>query len=297
MIEIRQLEYFMAVCKELHFTRAAEKLNIAQPTLSQQIKSLEGQVGVPLFDRIGKKIALTEAGEILYRHSKRIFYEIEQAEAALRDLHGLQRGKLTIGSLLTCVNYLFPPSILKFKQLYPDIHLTVLGLRAAEIIEGLLENELDLGLSFLPIMNDDLKTIPLFDEELALAVSYNHPFASLNEIDLRSLENEEIILLPKQYYLRQLLEKYFSELKMIIRPTLEMTTLESLVQMVAEDVGMTILPAPYLDFLQHEKIVQVKLVDPTPLRKIGFIYRTNKYMCTATRKFIDQVMNTSMTVK
>ena len=72
-MEIRQLEYFMAVSKELHFTRAAEKLNIAQPTLSQQIKSLEGQVGIPLFDRIGKRTVLTEAGKILLKHSQRIF--------------------------------------------------------------------------------------------------------------------------------------------------------------------------------------------------------------------------------
>src|SRR5699024_12600035 len=116
-MELRQLEYFTIVAKELHFTRAAEILNIAQPTLSQQIKSLEDDVGVPLFDRIGKKVALTEAGNILLKHSQRIFFEKEQAEAALRDLNGLGRGKLIIGALYTCTNYLLQTSVMEFKQL------------------------------------------------------------------------------------------------------------------------------------------------------------------------------------
>src|SRR5699024_5942293 len=141
-MELRQLEYFMAVCKELHFTRAAEKLNIAQPTLSQQIKRLEDEVGIPLFDRIGKKIALTEAGKILLKHGQSVFFEIEQAEAALKDLNELQRGKLEIGSLLTCVNYLLPPAIKQFKQLYPNVKLSVHGLKTNDIKKELLENEL-----------------------------------------------------------------------------------------------------------------------------------------------------------
>ncbi|MGV2487897.1 UNVERIFIED_CONTAM: LysR family transcriptional regulator, partial [Bacillus mycoides] len=104
-IELRQLEYFLAVSKELHFTKAAEKLNISQPSLSQQIRALEHEVGMPLFDRIGKKISLTEAGRVLLSHSKTIFHEVEQARSAIQDLNGLHHGSLTIGSLLTVVNY------------------------------------------------------------------------------------------------------------------------------------------------------------------------------------------------
>lgn len=190
-MELRQLEYFMTVCKELHFTRASEKLNIAQPTLSQQIKSLEDDIGIPLFDRIGKKTALTEAGKILLTHSERVFYELEQAEAAIRDLHGLKRGKLTIGSLLSCTNYLLPPVILEFRKLYPNINLTVFGLRTEEIKKGLFENELDLGITFLPVVDGEFETIPLYEEELALAVAVNHPFTLQKEVSMKSLEQED----------------------------------------------------------------------------------------------------------
>src|SRR5699024_7509983 len=98
IMELRQLEYFMTVCKTLHFTQAAEELFISQPSLSQQIKKLEFEVGTPLVDRIGKKTALTEAGKILLTHSQHIFHELEQAQAAIRDFYGLERGNLTIGA-------------------------------------------------------------------------------------------------------------------------------------------------------------------------------------------------------
>src|SRR5699024_7371542 len=200
-MELRQLEYFMAVCKELHFTRAAEQLNIAQPTLSQQIRSLEDEVGIPLFDRIGKKTVLTEAGKILLRHSEKIFFEMDQAQAELKDLHGLQRGKLVVGSLLTCVNYLLPPAILKFKQLYPNIELSILGMRAGKIERGLVENELDLGITFLPTDDEEMASIPLYSEELTLVVPLNHPLAHIKELELKELDHIPMILLPQNYYL------------------------------------------------------------------------------------------------
>lgn len=296
-MELRQLEYFMTVCKELHFTRAAEKLNIAQPTLSQQIKSLENRVDTPLFDRIGKRIALTEAGKILLEHSERVFYEIEQAELALKDLNGLERGVLTIGSLLTSINYLITPAILKFKHLYPNIELSVLGLRTGDIKKKLLENKLDLGIGFLPVKDEDLETIPLLTEELSLITPLDHPLSHVNEVDMRTLGDTSTILLPKNYHLRQLIDTYFTEIDMTLEPTLEITPIESIIQMVTEGIGVTILPAPYVDALNSNKLVKAKLVHPTPKREIGFIYRKNKFMCTATKSFISQVTEISKKFK
>ncbi|MFD1416618.1 LysR family transcriptional regulator [Oceanobacillus jeddahense] len=288
-MELRQLEYFMIVCKEMHFTRAAEKLNLSQPTLSEQIKRLEEEVGIPLFDRIGKKIALTEAGKILLKHSQSVFFEIEQAEAAIRDLNELQRGKLAIGSLLTCVNYLLPPAIIKFKQSYPNVKLSVHGLKTDDIKNGLLENELDLGITFLPVEEKEFASVPLFTEELTLAVPSGHPIASLKEIDMEKLKNISAILLPESYFLRQLIDRYCTEMGFSLQPILEMTTLESLLRMVSEGVGVTILPEPYLDSLDHSEVVKVKLINPTPQREIGFIYRKNKFICATTQTFMGQI--------
>lgn len=293
-MDLRQLECFMAVSKELHFSRAAEKLYMSQPSLSQQIKNLETEIGTPLFDRIGKKIALTEAGKILLTHSEQIFHEMDQARSAIDDLNVLQRGKLTIGSLLTCVHYLLPPVILEMKKMYPNIELSVLGLRMDDIQRKLLNNELDLGIAFLPVEEEEMDAIPLMTEELSLAVPLNHPFAMYGAVDMKKLDGQSAIQLADDYFLRKVIDDYCMELDIQLEPALEMTTLESIVQMVSEGLGITILPDAYIQYLDHENIAQVKLINPTPERDIGVIYRKDKFMCTTTKTFINQLTRTSL---
>ena len=198
-IELRQLEYFLAVSKELHFTKAAEKLNISQPSLSQQIRSLEHEVGMPFSIEL-VKISLTEAGRILLLHSKTIFHEIEQARSAIQDLNGLQQGSLTIGSLLTVVNYLLPPAILNFNNLYPNIELSVLGLRTGDIREKLLQNELDIGITFLPVQDKEIISTPLYKSELIIVVPTGHQLAEHNHVSIAELQNYPLILLPKNFF-------------------------------------------------------------------------------------------------
>lgn len=285
-MEIKQLEYFLAVAKELHFTKAAEKLGISQPSLSQHIRALEYEVGTPLFDRIGKKTALTEAGKILAAHSHKVFHELEQARFAINELAGLQRGALVIGSLLTVANYLLPPAALSFHKQYPDIELSILGLRTGDIRTGLLQNELDFGIVSLPMDDEELESIPLFTEELALAVAAGHDLAKADSLSVAVLNETPAILLPENFYLRKLINGYCEEKGFRPRPIFEMSVLESLINMVAEGAGVTVLPRPYLEHLHNEKIRIVPLVDPTPTRDIGILFRRDKYMCAATREFI-----------
>ncbi len=288
-IELRQLKYFLAVSKELHFTKAAEKLNISQPSLSQQIRALEHELGMPLFDRIGKKISLTEAGKILLLHTKTIFREIEQARSAIQDLNGLQHGSLTIGSLLTVVNYLLPPAILNFNKLYPNIELSVLGLRTGDIREKLLQNELDIGITFLPVQDKEIVSIPLYKSELTLVVPTGHTLTERSHISIVELQDYPLILLPKNFFLTELITSHCQQFDFTPKPILEISTMESLVQMVSKGMGITVLPKPYIDFLQNTNIQALKIKDPTPTIDIGLIYRKDKYMCAATRAFIEQL--------
>ncbi|HIE6632216.1 LysR family transcriptional regulator [Bacillus luti] len=288
-IELRQLKYFLAVSKELHFTKAAEKLNISQPSLSQQIRALEHELGMPLFDRIGKKISLTEAGKILLLHTKTIFREIEQARSAIQDLNGLQHGSLTIGSLLTVVNYLLPPAILNFNKLYPNIELSVLGLRTGDIREKLLQNELDIGITFLPVQDKEIVSIPLYKSELTLVVPTGHTLTERSHISIVELQGYPLILLPKNFFLTELITSHCQQFDFTPKSILEISTMESLIQMVSKGMGITVLPKPYIDFLQNTNIQALKIKDPTPTIDIGLIYRKDKYMCAATRAFIEQL--------
>ena len=289
-MELKQLEYFIVLCQELHFTRAAEKLGIAQPSLSQQIALLEHEVGMPLFDRIGKKNILTDAGKTLLHHSYNVFHEISQAHAAISELQGLERGTLKIGCLLTVVNYLLSPTVIGFHHTYPNVELSVQGLRTGDIYKGLLQNELDLGIIFLPLEHEDLEAIPLYKEDLAFAAPIDHPLAKEKCASLQVLDETSAILLPETYFLRQVINEQCRLMNFEPKPVLEMTTMESIIQMVSQGVGVTILPKAYLDYIDHAHITTIPIQDPVITTQIGIAYRKNKHLCAASRVFMEQLI-------
>ncbi|TVX93503.1 LysR family transcriptional regulator [Paenibacillus agilis] len=291
-MELKQLEYFMALCRELNFTRAAEKLGIAQPSLSQQIRLLEHEIGMPLFDRIGKRTVITEAGKTLLHHSYNVFHELSQARAAISELQGLKRGTLKIGALLTVVNYLLPPTVIGFHNNYPNVELSVLGMRTGDIFEAILQNELDLGIVFLPMEHDDLETIPLFKENLALAAPIDHPISQQPFVTLECLKETTSVLLPDTYFLRQLINEQCRALDCIPKQVIEMTTMESIINMVSQGVGVTILPKGYLDYIANPHIRTIPIQEPALTTEIGLVYRKNKYLCAASRVFMEQLLAT-----
>lgn len=291
-MELRQLEYFMAVCRELHFTRAAERLGIAQPTLSQQIRLLEHEVGTPLFDRIGKRTVMTEAGKLLLHYSYNVFHELSQARAAISELQGLERGTLKIGALLTVVDYLLPPTVIAFHRSYPNVELSILGMRTGDVYEGLLQNELDLGIVYLPLEVSNLETIELSEVTFALAVPSRHPVAQKAFVTLKVLKEYPSVLLPETYYLRQLVDEQCRALGFSPRPVMEMTTLESILNMVGNGVGVTILPEAYLNHVTDSRIHVVPLKEPALATQIGVVYRKHKHLCAASRVFLEQLAAT-----
>lgn len=291
-LELKQLEYFLALAQELHFTKAAEKVGISQPSLSQQIRILEAEIGMPLFDRIGKKTALTEAGHILRSHSQRVFHELAQARAAIRELQGIQRGRLSIGSLLTVSHYLLPPAIFSFHEQYPGVELSVLAMRTGDIRAALLENQLDMGIVFLPMLDEELESLPLATEELVLAVASRDPLSEEKTVPLDVLKEIPTVLLPSTYQMRQLIDRYCAEQGFAVKPSFEMTTMEAIVQMVASGIGATLLPRPYVDFLGNKGIAAIPFSAPIR-REIGIVYRRDKFMCAATRLFLETLLKTA----
>lgn len=288
-MELKQLEYFMAVCKELHFTRAAESLGIAQPSLSQQIRLLEHELGTPLFDRSGKRTALTEAGRILQAHGFNVFHELSQARAAIGELQGLSRGSLKIGALLTVVHSILPPNVASFHRLYPQLELSVLGLRTGDIYDGLIRNELDLGIVYLPAEREELESVPLYEETLAVAAPAEHPLASGPDVELDALRDVPCVLLPKSYALRRLIDARCAELGFAPKPALEMTTMESIIAMVEQGVGVAVLPESYLRDLARPRLATLPLRSPSLSLDIGVVYRKNKHLCAASRAFLEHL--------
>lgn len=181
-------------------------------------------------------------------------------------------------------------TIIEFHTNYPNIELSIFGLRTGDIFNKLFQNELDLGIVFLPIDDNELETVPLFEEELALAVHADHPIATNNVVTLEILKETPSILLPNTYYIRQLINKTCEEFGFTPCPVMEMTTMESIINMVNHQMGVTILSTAYLNYINHSNIKIIPIVEPKLKTKIGIVYRKNKYLCTASRVFIDKLV-------
>ncbi len=196
--------------------------------------------------------------------------------------------------MLTVENYLIPPALLSFHHLYPNIEVSVLGLSTGDIMKNLLENKLDIGIVFLPMNNNELETISLYKEDLALAVPNEHPLEVKDMVSLEVLRTTPSILLPESYFIRQLINKSCNELGFLPRPILEITTMESLINMVVKGIGITILPRPYLECLNNNKIRIIPSLNSNLSREVGIIYRKDKYMSTATHIFVEQLKATTI---
>ena len=167
-MELRQIQYFMAVATHQNFSRAAEHVHVSQPSLSVQIGGLERELGARLFDRLGRKVVLTQAGELFRIHAERALRELEQAAHVVHELQGAKRGRLVVGALSTVNSYLITPLVTSFKQHFPDIQLQVHAQPSSEVVNGLMTNRLDLGICLLPLAYPQLTVVPLLEERLAL---------------------------------------------------------------------------------------------------------------------------------
>lgn len=286
-MELRQLEYFMAVCEELHFTKASEKLGITQPTLSHQIKALEDEIGVPLFDRMGKKIAITEAGRLLYEQASKAFGNLKGAIEKIQELQQIERGILYIGTLPGEINELISSLLLEFHKKYPRIQIRVIS--KDDIVERILMNELDLAVTIMPPEDERLTRVRLYKEDFYLAVSSNHPLASKVSANFDEIRNYPIILFPQNHQCRKLIESTCTSKGFQVDALIETNDIDSILNFVEAGAGITILSKTLLNLHNREKIKIIPLVNPGLCREIGMVFHKDKYLTSAVRSFIDML--------
>lgn len=282
-MELKQLQYFMAICEELNFTRAAEKMGVSAPNISQQIRKLEEELGVLLFDRVGKKIIVTEAGAILQEHGAAVFGHLQQANDAIADLKQMQGGSLSIGVLPGDADLIFNALLLNFHQSYPSISLSLL--ETMKVTEQVLDRSIDVGVTIGPVADERLTIIPLFREEFSLAVSVNDPLATESFLPLSRLHALKMVMFPPDHQCSRLIDRFCMEKGFTLQPHVVTTTISSLLQMVQNGIGACVLPRLLLDNLRTG-IKVVRLTNPTPSQDICLVYRSDRYVGYALRTFI-----------
>jgi len=285
LIELRHLRYFLAVAETAHFTRAAEAIYVSQPTLSQQIKQLEEDLGTTLFDRIGKRVMLTEAGEILQVHAQRIFTELEQAQQAIQELEGLQGGELAVGVVQTVNAYMIPDLVARFTATYPKISLRIQELSADEIESRIEQGKLHLGISFIPPTSPFLEVELLFDEKLVLILPTSHRLATQKLVRFDELKDEALILLPPGFYTRRLVDEGLKTAGACAKLLVEMNTIGGVLATVQATGAATVLPALALRLKEAEGLCAVELAAPALRRNVGLLWRREGYRRAAARTF------------
>lgn len=286
-MELWQLEVFMAVGDEKSFSRAGHRLRRTQPAISSTIKLLETELGEPLFDRLGKTVRLTGAGELLAEYAKRLLRLREEAANALGELRGLNRGKLRLGANETTCLYVLPEVLASFKQAYPQVQVDIHRAITRSITERILEGTLDFGIVTLPIKNPRLEAITIHNDEMALIVSPSHGLASRRSVKMSELENEPFILHKIGTTTRERLVKHFNDGGVKMKVTMELASIETIKRFVAIGMGISIVPRLCIDKeIQDGSLRALAIRDARFKRQLGLIYNKDRHQSQAARAFL-----------
>ena len=193
-VTLHQLRTFRAVAEQLSFSAAAHELSISQPSVSYQVKELEAVLGLPLIDRLGKRVRLTEAGEVLYEYARRTLTLLDEATLVMEQMRGIERGTLRVGASTTVGIYVIPLALGAYKKLHPNLALS-LEIGARETLqERVKRGVLDLAVLSLPIADPDLESTSFMDDELVMVVPAGHTLAGRSRLTLRDFTGESFLM-------------------------------------------------------------------------------------------------------
>jgi LysR family transcriptional regulator, low CO2-responsive transcriptional regulator len=237
---LRQMRVFAAVARNLSFTRAARELHLTQPAVSQQVKLLEGEIGLPLFEQIGRKVHLAPAGAELLRYTEQAMELLRQAGESLSAMRGLKRGVLKLGAVSTA-KYFAPSLLSAFKPAYPEVSIKFAVGNREEIIRQLAANEIDLVIMGRPPRELETVAEPFAKHPLVLIASPAHPLAAKRRIRLSQLATESFLIREEGSGTRASMERVFGERGVPIRVSMEVSSNETIKQAVMADMGISFI--------------------------------------------------------
>ena len=240
MINLNQLRIFQAVTETRSFTRAAEAVHLTQPGISKHIKQMEEYYGVPLFDRLGKKVALTQAGEVLFEATREIMASITAAEQRIEDLKGLRGGRLVLGASFAIGIYFLPGILAAFRKQYPAVEVTLDISLGEKIVARTLANKLDLGLVSQEVHDPRLYCTEFITDELIAIAPSNHRWAKKKRIRPQELLQETFIVAARGAGTRAVVEERLRDEGIVLKNVLDFGNLEGVKRAVESGLGVSI---------------------------------------------------------
>jgi DNA-binding transcriptional LysR family regulator len=285
-MELRQLAYFVAVVDEAHFTRAAERLRVAQPAISQQIRRLETELGEPLLHRDRRTVGLTPAGEALLPYARAALTQVEHGRQAVAALRGLVTGHLRVGLVMPLPDRRVIRAIGAFGREYPGVELTLVEDETDALLDGLAARDLHTAFIGLGPGQDPpagLEANVVAREPAILAVHPRHPLAGRRSVRLSVLRDEPVVTLTRAGRLRTVLETVCRQAGFEPRIVAETSDLSVMVRLVAEGIGVALMPRSGTD--DATDVVAIPITHPTIDRRIVLVWRSGA-IPPAARAFI-----------
>ncbi|MEX2671428.1 MAG: LysR family transcriptional regulator [Phycisphaeraceae bacterium] len=291
-MELHQLRYFVAVMDTGSFGKAAVRCAVAQPSLSQQVIKLEKELGKPLFDRLGRSIAVTEAGRLLYPRAKRILTEVENARTSVAEDVEAGLGKLMVGAIPTVAPYLLPDAIAAFRQAWPNAELSITEDITRNLVRMLIDSEIDLAIMAAPIEDHRLAVEQIAHEPLVCVVDKGHPLGGRKRVRFDELTDQPSIVLHEVHCLSQQVNAFCVDRGVQPRIVCHAAQLSTLLRLVDLGLGLSLVPQTAVASYAGQLKV-VPLVGPPMLRRLVVVWNASRHRPHLGTRFIEQLRATA----
>ncbi len=284
-ISLRQLQVFESVARHLSHSRAAAELYLSQPAVSMQIKQAEAVVGLPLFEQVGKKIFLTDAGRELLHYARSLLQLMQEMESVFDEMKGLERGHLNI-SVVSTANYFMPQLLAKFIQAHPKIQVSLSVANRDAVIKQLTENIADLAIMGQPPDGTDMRAEAFMQNPLVVIAAPTHPLARAKKIQPKQLASETFLLREQGSGTRGVVERFFASHRLALPVHMSMDTNEAIKQSVQAGIGIGIISRHGIELELETKRLVMLDVDHFPIvRHWHIVHRKDKRPSTAAQEF------------
>lgn len=288
-MEFHQLRYICAIAETGSFSRAAERCQVAQPSLSQQVLKLEEDLGAKLFDRLGRSVRLTEAGRAFLPHARSILHEMEAARSSVADKVGDARGSVAAGVIPTIAPYLMPRYTAAFAKEFPEAKLRLIEATTPRLVEGLRNLSIEVAILALPLRHKDLEWFPIRTEPLFAVVPKDHASAHAKSIALRELRGAPFVMLRDGHCFRDLSIAACAQARVTPRIAFESDQFSSVLGMVAAGMGVSLVPEMAID--RHAGCRYVRLSDARATRTIVAAVLRGRSFNRVQQAFIDGIQS------
>lgn len=288
-MDFDHLTTFLEIAKSGSFSRAGQKLYRSQPAVSAQIRQLEHEYGEKLFDRVGKSVRLTSAGEALYEYAQKLLALKNESLRAVADQASAPRGTLLVGANEATCLYVLPEAFAEYHKLYPSVQISIYRNFSRKVIEKVEDGSVDVGIVTLPVKSPSLRTYSIFRDRLVLMVSPGNPLARHKTVRMSEVAEQPLIF-PKTGFMRQLLDKEFRPYRSQLRVTMELPSVSLIKRFVATGFGVSLISSA---FARNEvRDGEVKLIPITDLemwRELGVVYRRDRTLPRSAAAFVQLI--------